>query len=132
MGRRSLTAQKKNIDFHNNKQEAEYQTAQRMIEDLKESREDIKRQLHQKTILLNISENCRKVTAQRCSVRQRPSTAPGDTRPGRKSHSLTHKNTLPMLPSIDNGDLTRSVPEASTSTPEVIVPNAKPDEIAGV
>jgi hypothetical protein len=117
MARRSLAAQRKNI--HNKKQEDEFQTAQNMLEELRQAKQDLTEQLRQKTVLLNISENCRKVTPVRCSVKPRPSTAPGEIR-GSKSRKL---------PAIANGDLTRFAEEGDNSTHGIIAPSASPESV---
>lgn len=109
MARRSLDAQKKNMHVCDKKQEMDYQRAKDMLDELKKSRADLSHDLRQKTLSLNISESCRKVIAQRAKdpskERQRPFTA-GSIRKKREG-----KNDANTLPSLGNGDLTRSSPE---------------------
>merc|ERR1712232_297282 len=105
MARRSLSAQRKNIDQKDRRQESDFLAAQTMLEELRRARHDLSQDLRQKTVLLNISESCRKVNPQRASVKQRrrPNTA-GSIGSSSRRYRMLHAH---MLPSLANGDLTR-------------------------
>lgn len=77
---RSLLASHKFLDKKDKGQEVHYQSSLKVLEELKRSRSDLSQDLRKKTILLNTSEACRKVTP--CVASSPPPARLVKARPG--------------------------------------------------
>lgn len=137
---RSLNANKKFIDKKDRNQGATFNAGENFLDQLKRSRRELSHDLRQKTILLNTSEACRKVTPQvaasppPANLVKRPATSPAGTRA--RGNSLTQ--STPALPSLtgprDPDALAAALPDPSVldmTLPEAEAEAQRPTSFEG-
>jgi len=127
---RSLQIQKKSFDSKDRKTGANFESAENTLQELMQSRQDLKRDLHAKTILLSTSEACRKVTPQTASspaARPRPSTATGvrtnNSRRQRMGSAHSTTSSTPALPALAPSNNLRTT-TANLDNPQAQTPTA--------